>query len=212
MPWSFSTASGLIPTGRNTPSTSSAIAKKKGHGQVVNRSELIQDVLGVEYLAPQIAPARTRMGRGRAGRAGLRRRGGALAIPGKKFDATGLPQLAGTGIDELAQFKHIERPKDWNLPALKALFELLGLTPGMAQLVTQGKDEPVQELQKAVTTTVERLVLVQQSLQTGLFFWGRSLLAEDEAQEAARQTGWDQDLPRIPAGLHLARQAQELPL
>ena len=74
-----------------------------------------------------------------------------LAIPGKKFDATGLPQLAGTGIDELTQFKHIERPKDWNLPALKALFELLGLTPGMAQLVTQGKDEPVQQLQKAVT-------------------------------------------------------------
>ena len=106
-----------------------------------------------------------------------------MSIPGKKFDATGLPQLAGTGIDELVQFKHIERPKDWNLPALKALFELLGLTPGMAQLVTQGKDEPVQELQKAVTAAVERLVLVQQSLQTGLFFWGRSLLAEDEVQK-----------------------------
>src|SRR5919109_337745 len=53
----------------------------------------------------------------------------------------------------------------------------------MAQLVTQSKDEPVQELQKAVTATVERLVLVQQSLQTGLFFWGRSLLAEDETQK-----------------------------
>jgi hypothetical protein len=81
-----------------------------------------------------------------------------LSIPGKKFDATGLAQLAGTGIDEPAQFKHIERPKEWNLPALKALFELLGLTPGMAQLVTQGKDEPVQELQKAVTAAVEKLV------------------------------------------------------
>lgn len=29
------------------------IAKGKGHGQVINRSELIQDVLGVAYLAPQ---------------------------------------------------------------------------------------------------------------------------------------------------------------
>jgi len=28
------------------------ILKKKGHGQVVNRSELIQDVYGVEYFAP----------------------------------------------------------------------------------------------------------------------------------------------------------------
>ena len=103
-----------------------------------------------------------------------------LSIPGGKFDATGLPRLAGTHIDELVQFKHIERPKDWNLPALKALFELLGLTPGMAQLVTQGADGPVQELQKAITTVVERTVLAQQKLQAGLFFWGRSLLTEDE--------------------------------
>jgi len=159
------------------------VAKKKGHGQVVNRSELIQDDKGVEYfgagkgyrLEPEWAVVVL---------AALVYAGEVvLSIPGKKFDATGLQQLAGTGIDELAQFKHIERPKDWNLPALKALFELLGLTPGMAQLVTQGKDEPVQELQKAVTTAVERLVLVQQSLQTGLFFWGRSLLAEDGVQK-----------------------------
>jgi len=159
-----------------------AFAKKKGHGQVVNRSELIQDILGVEYLAPQTL--RLEIEWALVILATLVYTGDlVLAIPGKKFDATGLPQLAGTGIDYLTQFKHIERPKDWNLPALKALFELLGLTPGMAQLVTQSKEEPVRQLQKAITDTVERLVLVQQSLQTGLFFWGRSLVAEDEAQK-----------------------------
>jgi hypothetical protein len=158
------------------------IAKKKGHGQVVNRSELVQDVLGVEYLAPQSLRLESEWAV--VVLAALVYAGEVdLSIPGKKFDATGLPQLAGTGIDELGQFKHIERPKDWNLPALKALFELLGLTPGMAQLVTQGKDEPVQELQKAVISAVKRLVLVQQSLQTGLFFWGRSLLAEEEVKK-----------------------------
>lgn len=158
------------------------VAKKKGHGQVVNRSELIQDVLGVEYLAPQslrLEPEWAVVVLAALVYAGEV----VLSIPGKKFDATGLSQLAGTGIDELAQFKHIERPKDWNIPALKALFELLGLTPGMAQLVTQGKDAPVQELQKAVANAVDRLVLVQQSMQTGLFFWGRSLLAEDEVKK-----------------------------
>ena len=124
------------------------------------------------------------MGHGGVSRADLLWRGGA-GHP-RQFDATSLPQLAGTGIDELARFKHIERPKDWNL-RLKALFELLGLTPGMAQLVTQGKDEPVQELQKAVTATVERLVLMQQSLQTGLFFWSRSLMAEDEVEKLRTQ-------------------------
>jgi predicted ATPase len=159
-----------------------AITKKKGHGQVVNRSELIQDILGVEYLAPEslrLEPEWAVVVLAALVYAGEV----VLSIPGKKFDATGLGQLAGTSIDELVQFKHIERPKDWNLPALKALFELLGLTPGMAQLVTQGKDEPVQELQKAVSNTVERLVLAQQSLQNGPFFWGRSLLAEDELQK-----------------------------
>jgi hypothetical protein len=158
------------------------IATKKGHGQVVNRSELIQDVLGVEYLAPQTLRLEPEWAV--VVLAALIYSGEVvLAIPGKKFDATSLPQLVGTGVDELTQFKHIERPKDWNLPALKALFELLGLTPGMAQLVTQGKDEPVQQLQRAITDTVERLVLVQQSLQNSLFFWGRSLMAEDEVKK-----------------------------
>jgi predicted ATPase len=155
-----------------------AVAEKKGHGQVVNRSELIQDDKGLEYMEKdryRLEPEWVAVVLAALVYSGDL----VLAIPGKKFDATGLPQLAGTGIDELAQFKHIERPKDWNLPALKALFELLGLTPGMAQLVTQGKDEPVQELQKAVTTTVERLVLVQQNLQTGLFFWGKDLTANE---------------------------------
>jgi hypothetical protein len=158
------------------------VAKKKGHGQVVNRSELIQDVLGVEYLAPQslrLEPEWAVVVLAALVHAGEV----VLSITGKKFDAAGMPQLAGVGIVELAQFKHIERAKDWNIPALKALFELLGLAPGMAQLVTQGKDEPVQELQKAVTNKVERLVQVQQSMQTGLCFLGSSLLDEDELKK-----------------------------
>ena len=158
------------------------LVKKKGHGQVVNRSELIQDDKGLEYmdkdrqrLEPEwvIVVLAVLVYTGDL----------VLAIPGKKFDATGLPQLAGTGVDELTQFKHIERPKDWNLPALKALFELLDLAPGLAQEVTQGKDGPVQQLQKAISQVVEKLVLLQQNLQSGLFFWGRNLLAEEEAQK-----------------------------
>ncbi len=157
------------------------LLKKKGHGQVVNRSELIQEVLGVEYLASQslrLEPEWVVVLLAILVYSGDL----VLAIPGKKFDATGLPEIAATSVDELAQFKHVERPKDWNVPALKALFELLGLTPGMAQLVTQGKDEPVQELQKAVSRSVEKLVLVQQHLQSGLPFWGRNLLGEDETK------------------------------
>jgi hypothetical protein len=88
-----------------------------------------------------------------------------------------------TSLDDLLNFKHLERPKEWNLPALRQLFELLGLTPGMAQLVTQGKSEPVQELQKAVEQMVEAVVLAQQYIQSGLPFWGRNLLTEQEQKE-----------------------------
>ena len=158
------------------------LLEKKGHGQVANRSELIQDDKGVEYMdkdRQRLEPEWVAVVLAVLVYSGDL----VLAIPGKKFDATGLPQLAGTGVDELAQFKHIERPKEWNLPALKALFELLGLTPGMAQLVTQSKEEPVQQLQKAVSESVEKLVLLQQSLQSGLIFWGRNLLVEEETQK-----------------------------
>ena len=163
--------------------------KAKGHGQVVNRTEMIQDDHGLEYMNP---------GGGRLEPewvvvilASLVYSGDiVLAIPGKKFDATGLPQLAATGIDELVHFKHLEQPKEWNLPALKALFELLGMTPGMAQLVTQGKDEPVQNLQQAVGKIVKRIVMTQQTLREGLSFWGLDLLAGTDL--ASQASGLDE--------------------
>jgi len=158
-----------------------SLLKMKGQGQVINRSEVIQDILGVEYLAPEnfrlepewaVVVLAALVYSGEV----------VLSIPSKKLSATELTQLAGISIDELVQFKHIERPKDWNVPALKALFELLGLPPGFVQQITMGNDEPVQQLQKDITATVEQVVLVQQSLQGGLFFWGRNLLPEDEAE------------------------------
>ncbi|GIW56389.1 MAG: hypothetical protein KatS3mg082_2793 [Nitrospiraceae bacterium] len=53
----------------------------------------------------------------------------------------------------------------------------------MAQLVTQGKEEPVQELQKAIAQAVERLVLAQQHLRNGLPFWGTNLLDGEEVTQ-----------------------------
>jgi hypothetical protein len=169
-----------------------AVLKKKGHGQVVNRSELIQDDKGVEYMDKdrlRLEPEWVAVVLATLVYSGDL----VLAIPGKKFDATGLPQLAATDVGELTQFKHIERPKDWNLPALKALFELLGLTPGMAQLVTQGKEEPVQQLQKAISEIVKKLVMLQQDIPTGLVFWGKNLLTPEEAQEYRNEMGGTKD-------------------
>ncbi len=162
------------------------ILGKKGHGQVVNRSELIQEELGVEYMAPDrlrlepewvVVLLATLVYSGDL----------VLSIPGQKFDATTLPEIAAHAIADLAEFKHIERPKAWNVPALKALFELLDLPPGMAELVTQGNVEPVQELQKKVAQCVERVVLAQQHLQKGIPFWGQPLLTNAEAGKYQEQ-------------------------
>ena len=158
----------------------------KGQGQVVNRSEIIQDNHGIEYMNPE----------------GLRLEPEWVAVLmaalvysgdivfsmlGQKFDATELKQLAAREMDELVHFKHLEQPKEWNLPALKALFELLGMTPGMAQLVTEGKDEPVQHLQQEVNEVVERIVTTQQILREGFSFWGLDLLsATDLANQASK--------------------------
>jgi hypothetical protein len=156
-----------------------SLLKKKGHGQVLNRAEVIQDDKSVEYLAPD--KFRLEPEWAVVALAALVYSGDiVLAIPGKKLDANNLDLLVGTPVDELAQFKHIEAPKDWNLPALKALYELLGLAPGLAQWVTQNKDEPVQQLRTATDETINRVVLVQQQLQNGVPFWGRILVGEQE--------------------------------
>ncbi len=162
------------------------LLSKKAHGQVLNRSEVIHDVLGVEYekrfrLEPEwmvvILAALVYSG------------DITLSLPGRKFDANTLDDLCATPIGDLVGFKHIERPKEWNVPALKALFELLGLAPGLAVQVTQGDDSPVQQLMTEADKRVKRIVLAQQQLQGGLLFWGKGLL--DEAERAGHKQRLD---------------------
>ena len=178
---------GLLDGARLDPSRSKYAAHVldrvhgKGHGQVVNRAELIQELLGVEYLAAEslrLEPEWVVVLLAALVHSGDL----VLAVPGRKLDAADLPGLAALPLDELIRFKHVERPKDWNIPALKALFELLGLTPGLGVLVTQGEPDPIQALQRAVTRTVERLVVAHQAVQGGMPFWGRSLIDPEEAK------------------------------
>lgn len=144
--------------------------RSKGEGQVVNRSEIIEDDQGVEFMDK--AQTRLEPEWVVVVLAALVHSGDlVLAVPGQKFDATAMPQLASTNLDDLVRFKHIERPLEWNLPALKALFDLLGLTPGMVQLVTQGKEEPVKQLQEEAQKVLDRLVRVREDLREGIFFW-----------------------------------------
>ena len=155
--------------------------KAKGQGQVLNRIELIQSVNGLEYFAPE--KFRLEPEWSVVLLASLVYSGDVvLTIPGAKFDATSLNTLAITSIEDLKKFKHLERPKDWNLPALKALFELMDLAPGLAIEVTQGNTAPVTQLHKTILQVVDKLVLARQQILYGIPFWGQNLFNDQEIQ------------------------------
>jgi len=183
----------LAATGSRYAGHILSLLQAKGHGQVLNRGEMIQDVAGVEYFSPatyRLEPEWVVVVLGALVHSGEI----VLAVPGKKLDASSMDALVSTPLDELAHFKYIELPKDWNTPALKALFELVGLEPGKAVLVTQGgakADEIVsQELLPATNKHVQRLVLAQQDLANGLTFWGTTLFSSEErAEYQARLAG-----------------------
>lgn len=154
----------------------------KGQGQVVNQKEIISDYHGVEYMNPgasRLEPAWVVVLL-----AALVYSGDiVLTIPGKDFDATNMPRLAATSMDDLVRFKHYKAPKELNRPALMALFALLNLTPGKVDLLAQGQQDVVSDMQQAVGTVVKRLVLAGQTLRDGLSFWGVNLLARFDVSD-----------------------------
>jgi hypothetical protein len=156
--------------------------KAKGHGQVLNRSELLSGDADVEYFAPikfRLEPDLlvTVLG-------GLVYAGDiVLAITGDKIDSGKITLLAERPLDELKQFKHVEAPKEINVAVLRSLFEMLGLPPGLAQQATQGSDEPVKLLQEEVRKLTRRVLSAATDMSGRLNFWGQSLLREEEIRD-----------------------------
>ncbi|MCK9335092.1 MAG: DUF6079 family protein, partial [Candidatus Cloacimonetes bacterium] len=168
----------------------SAMLAAKGKGQVLNREELIAKVNGLDYLDPSgfrlepewvvvVLAAMVYCG------------DIVLSVIGDKFDATRIQYLCAAEQNTLIDFKHIELPKDWNIQSIKALFELVGLSPGLAQNVTQGNDEPVRVLQDAISKLIARIVYTMNHLRDGLIFWGVDVvipLKLDNAQQSITKT------------------------
>ena len=147
---------------------------KKGQGQVVNRSEILEDAQGVERdrhfkLEPEWVATIL---------LALAYQGDiALAVPGKKLDASNLEEAAKLGVQSLKEFKHIERPKELPLGALKSLFELLGLAPGL--VTSNDREQMVQSLQAQVGVELTGAVNALQELQGGLPCWNAPVLVGD---------------------------------
>jgi len=160
--------------------------KAKGHGQVLNRSELLSGTSDVEYFAP-FNKYRLEPDLLVTVLSGLVYSGDiVLSITGDKIDSGKLAQLAERSIEDLKQFKHVEAPKEINLAVLRALFELFDLPSGLAQKASQGNGgdgEPVIKLQEKVSGLVPRVLKAGSDLQQGkLGFWGQNLLREEESK------------------------------
>ena len=158
--------------------------RQKGQGQVLNRDELIRAVDGIEWMAPEryrLEPEWAAVLLGALVHSG----DGVLVIPGAKLDANRMDELAATPIEMLVDFRHLEPPREWNLPGLKALFEVADLEPGLANDLTLGREEPVRKLLPALGELVGRLARARREVQGGLAVWGRPLLTGP--QQADRQ-------------------------
>lgn len=156
--------------------------KAKGHGQVLNRAELLSGDADIEYFAPvkyRLEPDLlvTLLG-------GLVYSGDiVLAITGDKIDSGKITLLAERSLDDLRHFKHVEAPKEINVAVLRSLFELLGLPPGLAQQATQGSDEPVKALQDKVGMLTKRVLGATTDMVSRLSFWGQPLLRDEEVRD-----------------------------
>ncbi|MFN3630384.1 MAG: DUF6079 family protein, partial [Casimicrobiaceae bacterium] len=160
--------------------------KAKGHGQVLNRSELIGGATDVEYFSPvrfRLEPDLFVVVLGALVYSGDI----VLAITGDKIDAGKLSLLSERPLDDLIQFRHIEPPKEINVAVLRSIFELLGLPSGLAQMATQGKEEPVKQLLDAVAGYIRRVLAVGTDLQNRLGFWGQPLLREEALSDTQQR-------------------------
>ena len=101
----------------------------KGHGQVLNRSELLSGDGDVEFFSPikfRLEPDLLVTVLGALVYAGDI----VLAVTGDKIDSGKISLLAERSLDDLRQFKHVEAPKEINVAILRSLFEMLGFQAG----------------------------------------------------------------------------------
>ena len=162
---------------------------EKSNGQVLNRSELIGSEDGIDFWTRfRLEPEFLVVVLGSLVQSGAL----VLSIPGKKFGPGAVDQLSRTSISDIVNFKHVEKPKGLPLEPLKELFELLGIPKG--KLVNEStRDQAVNELQVKVASKVEKLVIAQNKLQSGLSFWGRTILSDQEAAEWSTKLGGAKD-------------------
>jgi hypothetical protein len=155
--------------------------EEKGKGQVVNRSELITTLYtchGTEDLEqtqefamePELLVVLL---------AALVYNGDiVITINGNSYDAMKFDRLIKLPINELKAFSHIKRPSGLPLPELKALFDFLGIAPGLLQ--ERALEEGVRELNRKTNHLLSQTLSVLQIVRSQIPTWEEPLLTENE--------------------------------
>jgi len=159
------------------------LMNQKGHGQVVNKNELLEAVRDVEYFVPskyRLEPEMLIVVLAAMVYSGQL----VLNITGDSFDATKMGLMAGRNLQDILNFKHISKPKDLNIPALNALFDMLNLNPGQVQMIIKNNnaEDAVKAMQGEIAKLIERDLKAIELLGKGnLNFWGKNVFADNEA-------------------------------
>ena len=167
-------------TPRNSRYAQWILAKlqEKPVGVVLRRNELLSQIHGEEYLANQAY----RLERGFVALllVSLVASGDiVLTLRTKKYDASNLKDLISEKPDTVADFDQIDRPKDWNPAFLKAFVKLFDLPEGNANLIQQGKDSTITDIQAKLVKMLNALAQEEYEYREGLLFWGEPLVSEN---------------------------------
>lgn len=156
----------------------------KGQGQVVNRSELLQDEASVPYWNPfRLEPEFLAVVL-----AALVHSGDiVLSLVGRKIDASAIEQFGRLSAEDAVAFKHIERPRDLPLGTLTELFDALDVQKGLI-VNPASRDEGVVQLQRRIAELASNLAAAQSGVGE-LVLWGRPILSDQEQADWRQRLG-----------------------
>ena len=159
--------------------------RAKPTGQVLNRSEIFDGDAAVEMFKPGLFGIEPDLVA--VVIAALVASGDlVLSLPGAKIDSNGIGKLADQSLDELINFKHVERPKDVDVGVLRQVFELFGLPTGAAQLAASGDETAIRQIVERAATTAKDALILAAGTKEKLTFWGQAVLRDDEIDLARK--------------------------
>jgi energy-coupling factor transporter ATP-binding protein EcfA2 len=110
-----------------------------------------------------------------------------LAIPGKKYDATMMKELASENGYHLQNYNHFERPKDIPMNVMKKLFEFLNLPPGIL-VNSRKREEAVSQMIATTKELITRTLEAQKLLNLrDTSIWGKDSIDSHKKEECKRE-------------------------